>query len=114
MTSRHKLKDSGAFYQEPIENIQLSPNDFQGNALLSFCSLLSTVTRYNGLCYSTLNLYVILFLNNNVLLDENVCIRLAMSLSHVYLIVFGIGIYFTEKESSYFFKQFVSNFNFKC
>ena len=102
------MKDSESLFQEPIENIQLSTNDFKGNALLNFCSLLSTITRYNGLLYSILNVYIVLFLDNNAFESESLIARLAIPISHTYLVLFGVAIFFSEKESSYFFKQFVS------
>ena len=102
--NKEKLVPSGS---GAIDSITLSSVDMKENSLLLFCSLVNRTAAISGVGSFLLHLYIILCQHAGWV-DNSVLTTMAIGASHGYLVVFGIMIVLTERESQYFFRYFVS------
>ena len=85
----------------------ISDKEIHQSKLLNFCYILNYITGYSGLLSSFIHIYTLTF-NSVKWISDNYVANIVVGISHMYLILCGILIYFAERESVYLFKYFVS------
>ncbi len=89
-----------------IDSVHLTKTDLSESKLLYFCSLVSSASSLSGVFSIIIHMHYVFFLHDNWISSSSTT-NVAIALSHLYLIIFGVILCLAEKESNFIFKYFV-------